>query len=503
MRRTSLFFLIFAMASCGPSKEEKGRVLFNSYCASCHMAPEIQSLPKYLWENRVLPEMGLRLGISDSLYDPLKGLPFQEQEAILNTGAYSFTPLIKKEDWKILKEYILNMAPDSLPTSNQNAHRKELHQFRARPLSVDTISTALFTLLKFDPASRLLFLGNKEGYLSEYNFEKDTLITKGRFISGITDFHIKDSTEFVTTVGYLDPSSLASGRIFRKENTKMQTVPDMLHRPVHTLVDDLNNDGEDELVVCEFGDLTGSLSLFVRGQDQQYYKKTILNQPGSTRVLAEDMNDDGKKDLIVLTTQGDESITILFQEADLNFRPEKVIRFSPVYGSSWFELLDYDGDGDRDIITVNGDNADGTYVQKPYHGMRIFLNNGNNDFTEQYFYALNGATRVIAKDFDQDGDIDFALLSTFPDYVNHPEFTFVYLENKDATAYDFEVFTFKDSNFARWFLMDSGDIDQDGDEDIILSAFSYGYTPAPKDLEAVWKEKKVDLMVLENMLLEK
>jgi len=57
-----------------------------------------------------------------------------------------------------------------------------------------------------------------------------------------------------------------------------------------------------------------------------------------------------KKDLIALTSQGDETISILYQEDSLTFRSEKVIRFSPIYGISWFELIDYDSDGDDDII---------------------------------------------------------------------------------------------------------------------------------------------------------
>ena len=52
------------------------------------------------------------------------------------------------------------------------------------------------------------------------------------------------------------------------------------------------------------------------------------------------------------------------------------MRYQPNYGSSWFEMMDFDGDGDLDLITANGDNADLTYTQKPYHGMRISLNDG-------------------------------------------------------------------------------------------------------------------------------
>jgi hypothetical protein len=269
------------------------------------------------------------------------------------------------------------------------------------------------------------------------------------------------------------------------------------------LVVDLNNDGSDEMVVSEFGNLIGSLSLLSLDENGEYKKSILLGQPGSTRTIAKDMDKDGQLDLIVLTSQGDESITILYQKENLNFSAEKVIRFSPIYGTSWFEMIDYDGDGDDDIVTVNGDNADKTYVHKPYHGLRLYLNDGNNVFTEVFFYPLNGATRFVVNDFDQDGDFDFAVISTFPDYENAPELALVYLENVDKTSYNFKPFTFKEVNLSRWFLMDTGDFDLDGDQDIILSALTYSFTPVPPALSNAWNETKADLLFLENTLIVK
>ena len=215
------------------------------------------------------------------------------------------------------------------------------------------------------------------------------------------------------------------------------------------------------------------------------------------------MDKDGKLDIVTLTSQGDESITILYQQDDLVFKTDKAIRFSPIYGSSWFELIDYDGDGDDDIVTVNGDNADKTYVSKPYHGLRILINDGDNNFTETYFYPLNGATRFVADDFDQDGDYDFGIISTFPDYQEKPEYSLIYLENLNAGSYDFQPYSFDEGNDSRWLLLDAGDIDQDGDTDIILSAFTYVFTPVPNEITAKWDEKNVDIMVLKNTLIDK
>ena len=96
--------------------------------------------------------------------------------------------------------------------------------------------------------------------------------------------------------------------------------------------------------------------------------------------------------------------------------------------------------------------------------------------------------------------MDFALLATFPDYENHPEYNFIYLENLDSKNYKFSPEHFEDTKMARWFLMDSADIDGDGDEDIVLSALTYSFTPVPKELEEAWSESYTDLLILENKL---
>lgn len=496
MHKIRWLLIVLLVYACATEKKEVA--LYNNHCASCHIAPNIQDLPKSIWQNTILPEMGARMGIREEGFDPMQDLNFTEQAEILKLGIYPDMPIIKQEDWELLKNHILAMAPDSLPSNNEIFPFLASKPFHVKSMALDGREGSFFTHLNFDKASGELLLGDIQGSLLEYDFKNDTVVPMGRFGSALVDFDRAGSISFATTIGSLQPTELSTGAIYQIMGKESKRLPFSFHRPTNLVAEDLNGDGTTELVLTEYGNLMGTLTLLSTKSDGSFERKTLLNQSGSFKTVVKDMNKDGRLDLIVGTAQGDEGITILYQEDNLSFRPEKVLRFSPVYGTSWFELYDYDGDGDDDIITVHGDNADESYVSKPYHGLRLHINNGENEFEEKYFYALNGATRVVVNDFDQDGDTDFGLLSTFPDYEKEGLSAFVYLENNDTDKFDFRALKFKDSNRARWFLMTDGDIDNDGDIDIVLSALSIAFAPVPDELSEFWKEQMIDLLVLEN-----
>ena len=107
--------------------------------------------------------------------------------------------------------------------------------------------------------------------------------------------------------------------------------------------------------------------------------------------------------------------------------------FPVIYGSSSFELDDFNHDGFKDILYTCGDNGDYTgNVLKNYHGVYIYLNDGKNNFTQKYFFPIHGCYKAIARDFDKDGDLDIAAISYFPDLKNQPQESFVYLEQTES-----------------------------------------------------------------------
>ena len=433
-------------------------------------------------------------------YNPYEGYSFDEMEAAMKTGIYSVKPLMQAEEWKALKEYIIAMAPEALEPLPEIDY-DSLDGFVVKRLNLDSIPGSMdITYLEQDRTTNQLIYGNLAGMVRSYDWKRQTTKELAYFRYPVISYQGVEG-RYATTIGLLNPTQIEQGEIFRKTEERYIPFGGYLHRPVHSLVKDLNGDGREEIVVCEFGDLAGKLSLFSTSDGQEFEKRILLNQPGAIRTIARDMNNDGLDDLVVLTAQGEEGISIFYQGESLSFNFDKVLRFSPVYGTSWFDLVDYEGDGDLDIITANGDNADKSYVQKPYHGFRIFLNNGSNDFSEAFFYPMHGATRVVGKDFDQDGDMDFCVLATFPDYEKSPLLPFTFLKNEDPDSFKFSKQLLERPSEGRWLLMDTGDFDSDGDEDIVLSPFTYIFTPVPDSLNTYWHNKGPDLLVLDNQLI--
>jgi hypothetical protein len=305
---------------------------------------------------------------------------------------------------------------------------------------------------------------------------------------------------FVLDIGTLAPTHAKFGQVRKLFATgsspiTKDTIPliDSLGRPVSFTKADLNQDGKPDLVVCEFGYLTGALS-WMENKGNGYERHVLRNEPGAVKAYVRDENNDQLPDIWALFSQGEEGIFLFTNQGNGQFTTQQVLRFPPSYGSSYFEFQDFDKDGHEDIIYTCGDNGDYSTVLKPYHGVYIFLNDGNNTFRQRFFYPINGCYKALARDYDKDGDMDIATVSFFADFKNRPEEGFVYLENEGN--FNFQAATFPEARQGRWITMDAGDLDGDGKIDIVLGNFSLGPTTLKSDHD--WK-KGPPFIVLKNV----
>lgn len=464
------------------SEVKEGRQLSLTHCGSCHRFPEPDLLDKKTWEAFVLPKMGSFLGF---MRFPTGGYAESGKESM------------KLEEWKKILRYYISQSPEELPRGRINKISPQTRMFTvSRPPF--TIKKPATTLVSFDTSGQRFFWG--DGITGEIfdGFRPPALNSSLPPNRGIAHLHRTGSSFQVLTMGVLHPSDEKNGRLDLMDPEKRTScnLLDSLQRPVHASYADLNGDGREDIIVCEFGNLSGALGWFERGDSNHYIKHILRPLPGAVCTQVYDFDRNGLPDIIALMAQGDEGIFVYYNMGKGRFREQRLLQFPPSYGSNYFELADFDRDGYPDILATNGDNGDYPPILKPYHGIRIYHNNGHNGFSQAVFLPMHGAGKAVARDFDGDGDLDLASISYFPDYDHTPEEGFLYWENKGA--YRFEPSSIKEATLGRWLTMDAGDGDGDGDTDIMLgnSFFSLGYIP-PRFVQA-WERYTPSVLLLKN-----
>jgi hypothetical protein len=465
---------------------EKGYYLAQKYCKSCHLFPEPILLDKKTWTQHVLPKMGSLLGFR-----------YMGENAYFEDGHQ----LMSKEDWnKILLYYYVSSPSEPVKRKEDISIQKGLKLFTATIPSFGVRSPAT-TMVCIDTGVSIIYFGEGAGG-QLYKWSNGKMQDSIPVGTGISNLRKSTNTYWVLTMGVLYPSDEKVGKLVTIESgsKKQTTILDSLRRPVYASYADLNNDSLQDIIVCEFGDKTGALSWFENNGDSIYNQHILKALPGAIETAVHDFNNDGKLDIVTLMAQGDEGLFMYYNLGNGKFREERLIQLPPSYGSNSFQLADFNSDGFLDIIATNGDNGDYPPVLKAYHGIRIYLNNGKNKFKEALFLPVNGVGKAIAKDFDQDGDLDLASIAYFPDYKDKPEEAFIYWENKGNLL--FQASSFKQVSDGRWITMDAGDIDSDGDIDIVLGNANFTVGNIPARLKNKWDTTSSAILVLENLYLK-
>jgi hypothetical protein len=455
-----------------------GKALAAVYCGSCHLLPDPSLVNKATWERGVLPAMGPRLGIFR--YGTMRYQSYIHDSAI-GPSFYPSSPLLADWQWQCIIDYYSGMAPDSVaPQPPHLPIDTTLSLFEAvEPRRVGYAPVTCFVNIDTAGGRRQVISGGVfPGSLSCYDgllHRTDSVRLRG----GVVDMHWQGDSGIACNIGNISPNNGRLGSVNRvwyddKKRLVYDTVPFLkdLARPVEVLGADLNGDGRTDYVVCEFGNMKGALSWMENAGEGRYVRHVLRAQPGAIKAYIEDADHDGRPDIWVLFAQGDEGIFLYLNKGGGRFEEQQLLRFPPIYGSSYFELADMNKDGYPDIVYTCGDNADYSEVLKPYHGVYIFLNDGRNHFTQSFFYPINGCYKAMARDFDGDGDLDLATIAAFADFKRHPEEGFVYLENEGGMQ--FRPWSLPAAKAGRWLTMDVGDVDGDGKIDIVLGNFAIG-----------------------------
>ena len=472
------FLALLSLASCqsgaDSSTTEKdpttaeGEKLAQQYCSTCHSLVAPDALDKETWRKHALPAMAPKLGLE-----------------VWQQTHYYHPPnaTISQENWAKLVAYYEKLAPEKpIKATPPTPLVNDWSIFKlVKPAEIKT-EIATTTMVAIDSANGQIYT-SKETNPGLYQWSatlKPSLIRTLPSPAVQVDF-VNNGTShraMLTCIGTMLAVDKPLGELLEigldKSTTSAPvTIASQLPRPIQSTAGDFNKDGLMDWIVCGFGHNAGGLYWLKQRADHQFEKVVIKDVPGATQVITGDFNHDGWLDFMALFAHADEGVWLFTNDQQGGFTDRNLLRFPPVYGSTSFQLVDFNKDGRLDILYTCGDNSDYSRVLKPFHGIYLFTNQGNNRYKQTYFYPINGCTKAVAADFDQDGDLDIATIAFFGDLKNNPAETFIYFEQKKSLT--FTPHAVPVHAYGRWICMDVQDYDHDGDLDIALGNYSQGF----------------------------
>lgn len=317
----------------------------------------------------------------------------------------------------------------------------------------------------------LLFFYNKDEILwfknlnGQGNFSDEIFIWEG--VSGFNDgwqalvgmLNQDNYPDIVVT--FMDP--FISGEINWFQGTPQQT--NLEYEPLYfqdkTLKDwgvaDMNNDGKIDLVACSPSNQVSYLFLEDGVENPYHYPVNIASTMDNFSLV--DFDQDG--DIDIVGSNADQNWIGWLENEDLNFTAHTIS--ASFYGNSApgiypVEPIDMDGDGDLDVLVYR------SYFS--FSSVGWYENTGNGQVSpvlNVVFQDAQGAiSDVLSIDIDADNDLDFVLTAS-----NSGRMIFLIKSNIN-NDYDIHVRLLQPEVYFPGHLKGT-DIDSDGDVDLVFA----------------------------------
>lgn len=492
---TGLIVLYCLLFQC--SESPNGKELATTYCTSCHKLPKPGELDQSTWQNIVLPRMGAMMGVQG--YEQERLSLFETGyagEIVRNNNKFPEKSQITLNEWKAVMSYYSDNAPEQLELNNKQS------------IAFLGAFQILFPSLLLSPPSTS-FVNIDHGIHTFADINKSTLIQldhhwkavhSNTLISeGLVDIDTLEEHLIGTFLGSFSPTDAARGSIQILNQGVEDEPPSLigkLQRPTQNQFVDLNQDGNEEMIISEYGKWTGRLGIWSE-QGGSYDLKTVLSKTsGCLQTECIDIDKDGDLDIIALFGQGNEGFKLYLNNGYLDFTERLMLQLPPTMGSVGFSLFDVDQDNQLEIIYYAGDQADYNPINKPNQGIYVYEIENDLSLTKSIFWPFQGCYKVIHLDIDGVAPMDFAAISYFPNFNEDQPLDFLQIiRNKENTNLLYSSL----SQHGRWLVMDSGDFDNDGDEDLILGSLIME-VPGRSDLVKSWISNGLPYIILRNQL---
>ncbi len=519
-----------------PDAELSGKQLVDRHCVRCHLASDPADLSKEYWPyalHYMGNYVGMKGDEFDDMRMesfPPEMEPVQDYTKRYflydNNGYfrdfYPFkehipaAPEMSKAEYLRVRDYFVSNARPWKEMEMQAPKAPLSKVFRPVKPKLELEPDALILSTLVDPQRQRLYVGRtviddwvaggerREGFdkwddVVVLDLASGKRIAEQRVASDPIDMKLTETGMRLVTHGRFPMTKVGLGRITDWELSGKEPRIRMLINGQQRLVEhhttDMNGDGLADIVAAAFGDgyadgAQSELAIFYQTPEYQKLwqdapaeipsgplagalRHTVLDKTaGLIGNTIADFNKDGRPDIAAVVAQGRQELLLFINNGDETFTRHVLDRHTPSWGGNSLRAADFDGDGNMDLVVLNGDNVAGNHVMnivpapRPQHGIRIFRNNGDLTFTESYYYRMHGAIRSVVEDFDGDGDADIAAISLFPQWSQDEPETFVYLENKGGLK--FEPQSIAREFFGVWCSIEAADVNGDQKLDIVL-----------------------------------
>ena len=494
----AIFLCIVILASiCGgfaivDAEKDEGKILSDQYCASCHVKPLPEHLNKATWVAKVFPMMRQYMGM-----DPL---PKREQLPHDLAAFFPSFPTMTEDEWYTVAQWYIDRAPVSLPEPPPIVISGITPQFVSTAIMRD-VEMPMTTLVRLDAQRGRFVIGDGMGNAIHVTDRQGVAIASVQLSGPPSCVEIQPDAWYVTDMGMLLPHDSAIGKLVKvtwnRDTPTTTVILDSLRRPTHVIAIDLNGDKRRDFLVCEYGNLVGRFGWYEIDAFNKVKYHLLSPTPGAIRAVVRDVNGDKRPDIVVQMAQAREGLVAYINKGKGRYAAQELITFPPSYGSSSFAFVDVDGDGKEEIIVTTGDNGDyDNPPYKPYHGVYTFTSNGKGTFMQSQFQHLDGAYGAHIQDFDGDGNRDMLSFSYFPRF-DRGDIDLVRYDSRYGKA-DVTSWRVQGAERGRWLVTDVGDVDGDGDQDILLGNVSIGPGIVPDTIARRWMGSRIDALYLRN-----
>ena len=308
--------------------------------------------------------------------------------------------------------------------------------------------------------------GNSQGSTSFS--EREIVWYENRGTQGYFEARIEDNIYYPYDIELADldgdamPDIVASGEqdsvlYWYKKNGPAwdrTVISDDINLPQGIEIADVDSDGIMDIILAASGD---DHVFWFRNDGAANFTRNVVDDdlPFAMEMEAADFDEDGDTDIVAITSDSSNAVILYTNDGQETF--EKQMLFSGHFAVD-LEVGDWTGDGAVDIIA--GFN---TRSVDPTRNVVLFTNDGSGGFTDAPLFVENQeltfALKLVDTDLDNDLDLVIATENVRP--------ALAILPNEAGVAG--EIIVIENDNPHDFTSIDAGDIDQDGDFDLVAT----------------------------------